>query len=63
MKKSLEKAIQDAIKMSKEHPGITYHVMDKKGKKAGCYVVDWCVKELVLDGYHTDSRYRDGKKI
>ena len=63
MKKSLEKVTQDAIRMSELNPGVTYHIMDKKGKKAGVYISECLVRLLIINGFHIVLKYRRGREI
>ena len=51
VKKSLEMAKAEALKLSKEHPTILYRVMDKKGQMAVCTGSDWYIgRESVMGG-------------
>ena len=62
-KSTLVQARQEAYRLSVEHPGCTYTVMDKPGQRAVCHYSDWCIKERILAGWHTDCKYLNGKYI
>ena len=59
-KKSLQVALAEAQKASKEYPNVVIRVMDKKGGKAVYTGSEWVYKERVLAGYHTVATYKGG---
>lgn len=63
MKKSLEQAKHEAKELSIKHKDTVFYVMDKKGKQAECYSLSWCVKERMLEGYRTVTRFLNGADI
>ena len=63
VKKSLEMAKAEALKLSEEHPTILYRVMDKKGQMAVCTGSDWVYRERVRDGWFTVAAYQNGSEV
>lgn len=63
VKKSLERALREAEKHSKEYPEVTIKVMDMKGKRATYTAFDWIYRERVLEGYHTVATYKNGERL
>ena len=63
VKKSLEMARAEALKLSQEHPTILYRVMDKKGQMAVCTGSEWIYRERVREGWHTAAAYKGGEEV
>lgn len=62
-KKSLEIALVEAQKASKEYPNVELRVMDKKDCKAIYTGSSWIYRERVLEGYHTVATYKGGVRV
>ena len=62
-KKSLQKAIEQAIQMSVEHPNMKYWVMDKPKQQSFITASEWVYNEHILHGWHTHSIYKAGKRV
>lgn len=63
MKKSLVEAIEQARRMSEEHPDMIYYVMDKPRHHAACHGSYWVVKEKILAGWSVYCRFQNGKEL
>lgn len=63
MKASVKKAIEEAQKLSEEHPTVKYVVMDKKGKRAVVTGSGWVYKERILEGYVVVAKFLGGKEV
>lgn len=59
-KKSITEARAEAVKLSLANPGVTYYVMDKKGKHACCHGSEWVVREKILGGWYGVCRVKGG---
>ena len=57
------RAKEEARKLSVEHPGILYRVIDKPRKRACVTGSEWIYRERVLEGWHTCCEFRDGRQL
>ncbi len=62
-KKSLVTAMDEARRLSIERPTCTYWVMDKLRQKARCHGSDWCVRELLIKGWHIHCEFKNGRMV
>lgn len=62
MKVSVEKAIEEAPKLSEVHPTVKYAVIDKKGKRAVVTGFGWVYKEHILEGYMAVAKFLGERK-
>lgn len=61
MKKSLQKALEEAKMLSIKNPDIIYYVVDKRCCKPKVYSLGWCaVQAINYNGYHPVATFRNG---
>lgn len=63
MKKSLQKAMEEARVHSLKHPDIICYVVDKPRNKARIYTVEWLVLQAIKwEDYHLVAIFKNGVK-
>ena len=63
MKSSLNDALGKAKELSLLHKDHKVYVLDESRQKPRVHLSDWCVKESILEGYHTVAQYMNGEKV
>ena len=63
IKKSLASKMEEAQRLSVEHPGVTFYVMDKPRKRAVVSGSEWVYKERVMERWYCYCKFKNGRAM